>query len=187
MATNKSVVYKIVEPYAEALLELAVSTSTLDEVNNDMNIVSQFLSNSSDLEKFLSNPLVSQEAKKKVVNDIPGEQISPSTLKFLMVLVDRGRIAFLDAVAQKYLEMSYKQASIEIATVTSAVQLSSQQQKDLVKKLKKVTGAEQVKLQLKVNPELIGGFIVEVGSKLIDTSIAGQLKTINSLLSSAVI
>ena len=104
-----------------------------------------------------------------------------------MVLVDRGRIAFLDAVAQKYLEMSYKQASIEIATVTSAVQLSSQQQKDLVKKLKKVTGAEQVKLQLKVNPELIGGFIVEVGSKLIDTSIAGQLKTINSLLSSAAI
>jgi ATP synthase F1 delta subunit len=65
MATNKSVVYKIVEPYAEALLELAVSTNTLDEVNNDMNIVSQFLSNSADLEKFLSNPLVSQEAKKK--------------------------------------------------------------------------------------------------------------------------
>ena len=186
MATNKSVVYKIVEPYAEALLELAVSTNTLDEVNNDMNIVSQFLSNSADLEKFLSNPLVSQEAKKKVVNDILGEQISPSTLKFLMVLVDRGRIAFLDAVAQKYLEMSYKQASIEIATVTSAVQLSSQQ-KDLVEKLKKVTGAEQVKLQLKVNPELIGGFIVEVGSKLIDTSIAGQLKQINSLLSSAAI
>jgi len=186
MAT-KSVVSKIVEPYAEALLELAVSSNTFDEVNSDMNIVSQFLLNSADLQKFLSNPLVTQEAKKKVVNDILGEQISQSTLRFLMVLVDRGRIAFLDAVAQRYLELSYKQASIEIATVTSAVQLSSQQQKDLVEKLKKLTGAEQVKLQLKVNNELIGGFVVEVGSKLIDTSLSGQLKQINSLLSTATI
>jgi F-type H+-transporting ATPase subunit delta len=184
---DKSVVSKIVEPYAEALLELAVSSNTFDEVNSDMNIVSQFLSSSADLQKFLSNPLVTQEAKKKVVNDILGEQISQSTLRFLMVLVDRGRIGFLDSVAQRYLELSYKQASIEIATVTSAVQLSSQQQKDLVEKLKKLTGAEQVKLQLKVNSELIGGFIVEIGSKLIDTSIAGQLKQINSLLSSATI
>jgi F-type H+-transporting ATPase subunit delta len=104
-----------------------------------------------------------------------------------MVLVDRGRIAFLDSVAQRYLELSYKQASIEIATVTSAVQLSSQQQKNLVEKLKKLTGAEQVKLQLKVNPELVGGFIVEVGSKLIDTSLSGQLKRISSLLNAAAI
>jgi F-type H+-transporting ATPase subunit delta len=184
---DKSVVSKIVEPYADALLELAVSSSTFDEVNSDMNIVLQFLSNSADLQKFLSNPLVSQDAKKKVVNDILGEQISQSTLRFLMVLVDRGRIAFLDSVAQRYLELSYKQASIEIATVTSAVQLSSQQQKNLVKKLKELTGAEQIKLQLKVNPNLIGGFIVEVGSKLIDTSISGQLKQINSLLNSAAI
>ena len=187
MAADKSVVSKIVEPYAEALLELAVSSKTLDEVNNDMNIVSQFLLNSGDLQKFLANPLVTQEAKKKVVNDILEEQISPSTLRFLMVLVDRNRIAFLDSVAQRYLELSYKQAAIEIATVTSAVQLSSQQQKNLVAKLKKMTGAEQVKLQLKVNPELIGGFIVEVGSQLIDTSLSGQLKRINSLLNSSAI
>ena len=65
MAADKSVVSKIVEPYAEALLELAVSTNALDEVNNDMNIVSQFLLNSGDLQKFLANPLVTQEAKKK--------------------------------------------------------------------------------------------------------------------------
>lgn len=187
MAANNSVVSKIIEPYSEALLELAVSTNTLDEVNNDMNVVLQFLSNSESFQKFLANPLITQSAKKKVVNDILGEQISQSTLKFLMVLVDRGRIAFVDSVAQRYLELSYRQASIEIATVTAAVQLSSQQQKNLVEKLKKITGAEQVKLQLKVNPELIGGFVVEIGSKLIDTSLAGQLKKINSLLSSAAI
>lgn len=187
MAANKNVVQKIVNPYAEALLELAISMDKLEDVTTDMNIVSQFLLNSEDLQKFLSNPLVSQEAKKKVVNDILGEQISGSTLKFLMVLVDRGRIAFLDAVAERYLELSYKQASIEIATVVSAVQMSSQQQKRLVACLKKLTGAEQIKLQLKVNSELIGGFVVEVGSKRIDTSLSSQLKQVSTLLSSAAI
>ena len=65
MATNSSVVYKIVEPYAEALLELAVSNNSLGEVNNDMNIISQLLSDSPDFEKFLANPLVSLASKKK--------------------------------------------------------------------------------------------------------------------------
>ena len=179
--------YKIVEPYAEALLELGVSSKSLDEVNNDMNIISQLLSDSPDFEKFLANPLVSQAAKKKVVNDILEEQISKSTLRFLMVLVNRGRIAFLGAVAERYLELSYKQASIEIATVISAVQLSSDQQKALISKIAKITGAQEVKLQVKIDPELIGGFVVEVGSKRIDTSISGQLKQINSLLSAAAI
>jgi F-type H+-transporting ATPase subunit delta len=184
MAT-KNVVYKIVEPYAEALLELAVSKSIIDQVNNDMNTVSQLLYSSSDLQKFLSNPLASTEAKKKVICDIWGEQITKTTLDFLMVLVNRNRIAFLDAVAEKYLELSYKQASIEIATVTSAVQLTAKQQSSLKSKLSLITGAEEVKLQIKVDPDLIGGFVVEIGSKRIDTSVVGQLERISSLLSSA--
>jgi len=183
---SKSVVAKIIEPYAEALLELAKSNNCLDEINNDMNIVSQFLANSEDLQKFLSNPLVGKEAKKKVMQDVFGEQISQSTLKFLMVLVNRGRIAFLDFVAERYLELSYKQASIEVAKITSAVQLTSSQQKDLVEKLKQLTGAKQVKLLLKVNPELIGGFVIEIGSQIIDTTILGQLRKLSShLLASA--
>jgi F-type H+-transporting ATPase subunit delta len=184
MAT-KNVVYKIVEPYAEALLELAVSKGIIDQVNNDMNTVSQLLESSADLQKFLSNPLAQSEAKKKVISDIWGEQVTKTTLDFLMVLVNRGRIAFLDAVAEKYLELAYKQASIEIATVTSAIQLTAQQQYSLKRKLCLLTGAEEVKLQVKVNPDLIGGFIVEVGSKRIDTSVVGQLERISSLLSSA--
>jgi len=120
--------------------------------------------------------------KKNVLKDVLGEQISATSLTFLMLLVDRGRIAFLDGVAQKFLELSYKKDSIEIAKITSSIQLSGQQQKDLAEKLKVMTGAKQIKLALRVDPKLIGGFTVEVGSKLIDTSIRGQLKQISSLL-----
>ena len=173
---------KIVEPYAEALLELANSNDSLKETTNDMNIVSQFLVNSSDLKKFLGNPLITREAKKNVIKDILGEQINPKTLTFLMLLVDRGRISLLDTVAQRFLELSYKTEKIEIAKITSSIQLSADQQKSIAEKLKTITGAKQIKLALKVDPALIGGFTVEIGSKLIDTSIKGQLKQISTLL-----
>jgi len=169
-------------PYAEALLYLAKSNDSLKETTNDMNIVSQFLANSSDLKKFLGNPLITKEAKKNVVKDILGEQIDSSTLKFLLLLVERGRIEVLESIAQKFLELSFKQESIEIAKITSSIQLSAQQQKEIAEKLKVITGAKQIKLALKVDPALIGGFTIEIGSKMIDTSIRGQLKQISNLL-----
>ena len=176
------VLSKVAEPYAEALLDLAKSNDSLKETTNDMNIVTQFLANSSDLKKFLGNPLITKDAKKNVVKDIFGEQIDGSTLKFLLLLVDRGRIEVLESIAQKFIELSYKQESIEIAKITSSIQLSADQQKKIAEKLKVITGAKQIKLALKVDPQLIGGFTIEIGSKMIDTSIRGQLAQISSLL-----
>ena len=176
------VLSKVAEPYAEALLDLAKSNDSLKETTNDMNVVSQFLANSNDLKKFLGNPLVTRDAKKSVVKDILGEQIDGSTLKFLLLLVDRNRIEVLDSIAKKYLELSYKQESIEIAKITSSIQLSAGQQKEIAEKLKVITGAKQIKLALKVDPNLIGGFTVEIGSQYIDTSIRGQLRQITNLL-----
>lgn len=176
------VLSKVSVPYAEALLDLAKSNDSLKETTNDMNIVSQFLANSSDLKKFLGNPLITKDAKKNVVKDILGEQIGDSTLKFLLLLVERGRIEVLENIAQKFLELSFKQDSIEIAKITSSIQLSAQQQKEIAEKLKVITGAKQIKLALKVDPALIGGFTIEIGSKMIDTSIRGQLKQISALL-----
>jgi F-type H+-transporting ATPase subunit delta len=177
-----SVITKVAEPYAEALFDLAKSTDTLKETIQDINILSQFIGQSSDLKKFLSNPLIQKDDKKKVLKEILVEHIGPNTLKFLLLLVDRSRISLIEGIAQKFLQLSYKEESIEIAKVTSSVQLSAEQQQNIAEKLKVITGSKQIKLALKVDPQLIGGFTIEVGSKLIDTSIRGQLKQISSLL-----
>jgi F-type H+-transporting ATPase subunit delta len=176
------VVSKVAEPYAEALISLTQVNNNLKETTNDINIVSQFLTNSSDLKKFLANPLITREAKKNIVKDILGEQVDANTLKFLLLLVDRNRIAIVDEIIQKFLELSYKQESIEVAKVISSIQLSAQQQQTLAEKLKKITGAKQIKLALKVDPKLIAGFQIEIGSKFIDTSIRSQLFKIGNAL-----
>ena len=176
------VLSKVAEPYAAALLDLAKSNDSLKETISDIKLVLPFFSNKSDLTKFVGNPLVAQDAKKTVVKDILGEQIGTSTLKFLFLLVDRSRIEILETVAQKFLELAYKEESIKIAKITSSIQLSSSQQNEIAKKLKKITGAKQIKLALKVDPQLISGFTIEVDSNMIDTSIRGQLKQISALL-----
>jgi F-type H+-transporting ATPase subunit delta len=83
--------------------------------------------------------------------------------------------------------LAYKAASIETVKVTSAVSFSTSQQDALISKLKKMTGAEQIRLDITVNPNLIGGFVIQVGSKIIDTSIQGQLRELSSYLGASVL
>lgn len=177
---------KIAQPYAEAFLELATKNS-LETTINDLNCLSVALSGSNDLKKLLSNPLVNSENKKLIIKSIFSEKIDNTTLKFLLVLCDRGRISYLDSIVEKATELAYKAASIEIVQVTSATTLNSSQQESLISKLKKMTGAEQIKLEIKTNPNLIGGFVVQVGSKVIDTSIQGQLRDLSSYLGASVL
>jgi F-type H+-transporting ATPase subunit delta len=177
---------KIAQPYAEAFLELA-SKGSLETVITDLTCLSSSLTESADLDKFLANPLVNCERKKTVLTSIFNEKIDIKTLRFLLVLCDRGRISYLGSIVSKAIELAYKAASIEIVTLTSSTAFSASQQETLISKLKKMTGAEQIKLETKVNPELIGGFVVQIGSKIIDTSIKGQLRQLSSYLGASLI
>lgn len=173
---------QVSKPYAEALLGLAKSNDLLTETNNDMTIVSSFLVNSSELTKFLKNPLITGNSKKNAIKDIFGEYISLSTLNFIFFLVDRSRIEVLESIAEKYLELYLVEESIVIAKITSAIELSAEQQMKISQIIKQITSFKQVKLALKVEPRLIGGFTIEIGSLFIDTSLRGQLRQISSFL-----
>lgn len=177
---------KIAQPYAEAFLELS-NKGSLESVINDLNSLSSTLTGSEELKKLLSNPLVSSQSKKSIIKSIFNEKVDPKTLRFLMVLCDRGRISYLSSIVDKALELAYKAASIETAKVVTSIPFTASQQEALVSKLKKMTGADQIKLDLTTNSNLIGGFIIQVGSKIIDTSIQGQLRQLSSYLGASVI
>lgn len=174
---------KVAKPYADAFLEVANKSNVI----NDLNCISAALSESKDLQKAIANPLVSSTAKKDIIKSIFSGNVDSNTVKFMMVLCDRGRIEYLDAIVETALVLAYKQASIEMAYVTSSVELSSAQTEALVEKLKAMTKAQQIKLELEVDESLIGGFKVQIGSKIIDTSVQNQLKQLSSYLGASVI
>lgn len=180
--SNQNIISKITTPYAEALLEISQNANLLQETNKNLSSISVILSQSKDLRLLLLNPLINISVKKQILKTLFMDKVNKFVLNFLFVLVDKRRIVFLSEIIEKYLELVYKLESITVAELSSAVDLSENQQKDLIEKIKLITCSTNVKLITNTDPALIGGFRVKIGSKVIDTSLAGKLKSMSLYL-----
>ena len=103
-------------------------------------------------------------------------------LNLLKLLADRQRIGLLDSVLERLLELYREQRNIALATITSATALNDEQQQQILKTVQSVAGTDNLELDLKVDPNLIGGFVVNVGSKVIDASLSGQVRRLGLAL-----
>ena len=176
---QNAVTAEVVEPYAEALISLAQEKHLTDEIGNNIRSLKDLFNQSAELKTFLSSPLVKAEDKKEVIKKIADEQINPFLLNFLLLLVDRQRINVVEGVFNKYLENLRKINNIVLAEVTSAVKLYEGEAGKLVDKIKNLTGANDVELETNIDPDIIGGVVIKVGSQIYDASIRGQLRRIS--------
>nr|WDA98906.1 ATP synthase CF1 delta subunit [Sciadococcus taiwanensis] len=180
--STKSVSSKITQPYAEAFFEIAKNNNSLNLVNKDAQTIINLVYQTKKLENFFINPLVSIRAKKEVIYKIFADSISNITLKFLLVLAERNRIKFLSLIMEKYLALSYEYASVELVRVYSATEMTESQKEALSRKLQEMTSANEIKLIVEVNPNLIGGFRLQIGSQVLDVTIKHQLNQLASSL-----
>ncbi len=166
----------ITTPYAEAFLQVAESRKEVDRVVKQAKDLLVLWQESPEFGDAMSSPVLEVEAKKAVLEKLFAKQLTPSFLNLLKLLADRHRIGILDSVLERLLELYREQRNIALATVTSATELSDPQQAELLKKVQSIAGTDKLEIDLKVNPDLIGGFVVSVGSKVIDASLAGQVR-----------
>jgi len=176
---------EILEPYAKALMAVAQSNDLTDRFGEDVAFLLSLLNESEELRQFLSSPLTKPEAKKVVLERLAGEQVHPYLLNFLKILVDRGRILFLEGICKQYQALLRELKQTVLAEVISAVDLSEAQEESVRQKVLTLVGAQQVELEKSIDPDLIGGVIIKVGSQVIDASLRGQLRRIGLRLSSA--
>ena len=167
---------KIAAPYARALFDFSVEKNIMHQITADFQNLEIFLNESSELTEYLSNPIVSQDAKQGVLTKILEPQLNAETFKFLMVLVERDRINLLKSVISNYLELVYETASIKTIEVVTAFAFSNAQKNTLIEKLKELTNAREIRLVVTVEPSLIGGFLIKTESKVIDFTIKNQLQ-----------
>nr|AYR06287.1 ATP synthase CF1 delta subunit [Renouxia sp.] len=180
--STRGLVAKIASPYAEALIESARSMSLIYETTCDLNLISDLLSSSSNLRNFLANPLIRSSVKKDVLQKLLLGQINDHVFNFLCILIDRRRIALLNSIIDSYLNLSYKLESTIIVDVSTAIALTDLQRSSLERKMQSITNSKEVKLVINVNSELLAGLVIQVGSKVIDTSLFGQLNQMTSYL-----
>lgn len=169
---------EIVEPYAEALKELAQSADLLDRVGEELTAVKSLVEESSDLSYLFHSPAYDTEQKKGVIRRLFDGKVHDYVLSFLLLLVDRKRIVCLPAIVDHYQVLLRGLKGISLAEVTVAVALTSDQEASLQDKVKTMTSAREVELKITIDPEILGGVIIKVGSEVFDASLRGQLRRI---------
>lgn len=175
----------IATPYAEAFLQVAEKNNETDQVVGQVRAILALWNSSPELRQAMGSPVIEPAAKKAAVTRLFSADASPSLINLLKLLADRNRINVLDAVLERFLELYRDLRHIALATVTSASPLSEDQQAALSQKVKAVAGTDNVEFNLKVDPALIGGFVVSLGSQVIDASLAGQVRRLGLALAKA--
>lgn len=183
MKGSTGIAGEIFQRYAQALLSLAQEGNALDAVGQDVNGILALLRESEDFRNFLASPLYKADTKKAVLQQALGDGIHPFTRNFLMVLVDRRRIMLLEGICSEFQALLRKLNQVVLAEVISVQELSEEQRNLLKEKVKSLTGARDVELDTRIDPELIGGVIIKIGSQVIDASLRGQLRRISVNLS----
>jgi F-type H+-transporting ATPase subunit delta len=167
---------RIAAPYARALFDFSVEKNIMHQVTADFQNLDVFLNESTELLDYLNNPIVRNDAKSEILTKILKPQVNAETFKFLMVLVERGRINVLRSVITNYLELVYETASIKTIEVATAFPFANLQKNMLIQKLKELTNAREIRLVISVDSSLIGGFLIKTDSKIIDFTIKNQLQ-----------
>ena len=169
---------EISEPYAQALMSLAQQSDLAEQFGETFRSLESLMSESQEFKDFVQNPVIANEDKKAVLKQVMGDA-NPYLVNFMMLLVDKRRIVFLESIVNQYLSLLRKLNQTALAEVISARELSDEQKGNIVEKVKGIVEARDVELKTSVNPDLIGGVIIKVGSKVIDASLRGQLRRIS--------
>jgi F-type H+-transporting ATPase subunit delta len=175
----------ITTPYADAFLQLSQASGETEAVVAQAREVLALWQASPELREAMASPVLEPDSKKKALVALFGDSVSPTFLNLLKLLADRGRIGVLDAVLGRMLELYRERNGIALATITAATPLSEAQQAQLAEKVKAVAGTDKVEIATAVDPSLIGGFVLKVGSKVIDASLQGQVRRLGLALATA--
>lgn len=165
--------------YAQSLLEVAVEKNQLESVYNDMLLVGSTIKDSRELSVLLNSPVIKSTKKASVLKALFGAKVGEDTTHFLKLVSERNRESLLQDIAFSFVSLYKKYKNIIVAEVTSAVKLDDIQKEKIIRLLKTDDTIEMIE---KIDPSIIGGFIVRVDDKQIDASILRELSDLRVAL-----
>lgn len=165
--------------YARALFLAAADKKEDVRVQQDLDAARRALL---DAMPVLRHPRVSGTDKKKKVNEVLGKKVAPVTLEFLELLIDKKRFDLLPMVAADLGKLIAEKNNVAKALVRTARPLPADAQSRLKDKLMNFAG-KNIELEVKEDPELIGGVVVRIGDWVLDSSLRGQLRQLREALS----
>lgn len=169
---------RLASRYAKSLLGLALETGQLEKVYADMQWLHSVTKSSRDFVNLLRSPIVKADKKLSILNAVTEGRVTELTKSFNRLLVTKGRESNLPEIIGAFIRQYKDHMNIHTVKLTTAVPVSDDIKRSLVEQLRKSTVMDNIELEASVDPELIGGFVLQAGDKLVDASIAYDLKAV---------
>ncbi|WP_258103094.1 ATP synthase F1 subunit delta [Marinoscillum sp. MHG1-6] len=166
---------KIAIRYAKPLLELAEEQGKLENVFSDINGFLAICKSNRDFILMLKSPIIPHLKKADILDKIFKGKVTDLTASFLQIIARKNRESLLPDIASKFIQLYNNKKGIQEAVVTTSVAIDAKTRKAFEKLIADVTGKKPSIVE-KVDPEIIGGFVVKLGDQQIDDSIKGKLK-----------
>ena len=166
---------RIANRYAEALLSTAEELHILKNVSDDLTIIQRIIKESREFQLFLKSPVIKKEKKQEVLKATFGSSVQSLTLKFLSLLIEKGREDALLSIIEAFFQLQDEMLGIVHVDVKTAVELSQQQTAQLKQRFEAYS-KKKVLIDQSIDKQLIGGFIARIGDTVFDGSVKQQLK-----------
>lgn len=174
-------VTRVAYRYAQALLDLSTEQNVVEKINADMVQLSNVCKESKDFANLLSSPIIESGKKNDIFNIIFESKMEKMSLGFMNLIIKNSREDLLPEIAEGFVSLYKKKNNILDVTVISATKLDKTTKDQITNKIK-ASFDGTIEMIEKVDPELIGGFIVRIDDKQIDASIASQLTNLKNIL-----
>ena len=174
---------EIAEVYARALFEAAKENDALDRVHDELAEFVDALDESRDLQMFFFSPYFSSDEKKDAVDKVL-DGADERTANFLKLLAERHRMPVLFRIRRDFDALWADEKKLLSVSVTSAVELDEKLVKDIGKRIEEQTG-QQVELTTKVDPNVLGGLVMQVGNMVMDATVRSRLERLRKQVARA--
>jgi F-type H+-transporting ATPase subunit delta len=170
-------VTRIASRYAKSLIELAQEQKVLEPVNQDMDMLRKLLKNSVDLVKFLRSPIIQYPRKKRALEALLQGKVNDLSFRFIDLLAQKNREGLLPEIVDEFALQYRLLKQISNALIITAGEITPELQAQIKTKLEQATvGFSNVEVTTKVDPELIGGFVIEFEGHVYDASVRHELE-----------
>lgn len=169
---------RLASRYAKSLIDLGIEKNLLEQINTDIETINAALK-SRDLSLFIKSPIIHPEKKASVLKQIFGDKLSLVTSSFIDIVLKKHREFYLPDIVSSFRDQYGEHKGIVKATLTVAAALTNDSILNDVKAIiLEDTGKNDVVMQVEVDPSILGGFILQFGDKLYDTSINHKLDSL---------
>jgi len=167
--------------YATAFYEEADDNGVLETVDDDVLMLRRSIESNGPLARFFESPVIPQEKKDGVLQELLGDRVAPLTLRFLRLLVHKDRETLTKAVLDQYQTLRDEQRGIVDAHVAVGRPLDDEDREALVDALEALTD-QSVRLHVEEKPDLLGGLVIRIGDRVFDGSVRNKLSALHDRL-----